>query len=146
MIEALYNDLICHFGCILYRYLPAMWFFSGNWMTRHLDWVPWTKLRLFCLPSPATLRRRKPLVAHIRRKDIMEVPVGKCSSCGNMIPMWRCGDTTGGGTYHIVCFECSQRESRQSVQSTVSWHWILWIFVTGIIIGSFFVFLVFVGY
>lgn len=73
----------------------------------------------------------------------MEIPVGKCLSCGKMINMWRCGDMAGGGTYHIVCFECSERDPRQSVQLTALWRWVGWVFVTGFIIGPFFVFLVF---
>jgi hypothetical protein len=88
---------------------------------------------------------RKPLGGHIRRKVIMEIPIGKCLNCGKMIKMWRCGDTTGGGTYHIECFECNQRDSRQSVQLTALWRWVGWICVTGFIIGTFFVVLVFGG-
>jgi hypothetical protein len=76
----------------------------------------------------------------------MEIPTGKCSSCGKMIPMWRCGDTTGGGTYHIVCFECNARDSRQSVQLTALWRWIGWILVIGFMVGTFFVVLVFGGH
>jgi hypothetical protein len=93
-------------------------------------------------------RRRKTLVAlaDTRRKVIMEVPVGKCLNCGKMINMWRCGDVTGGGTYHIVCFECNERTSRQSVQLTAVWRWVIGgIFVTAFIIGTFFVLLVFGG-
>jgi uncharacterized Tic20 family protein len=63
-----------------------------------------------------------------------------------MINMWRCGDMAGGGTYHIVRFECSERDSRQSVQLTALWRWVGWIFLTGFIIGPFFVFLVFGGH
>ena len=90
-------------------------------------------------------RMQPTLGGHIRRKVIMEIPIGKCLSCGKMIEMWRCGDMTGGGTYHIVCFECNERDSRQSVQLTTLWRWVGWIFVTGFIIGTFFVVLVFGG-
>jgi hypothetical protein len=71
----------------------------------------------------------------------METPVGKCASCGKMLNMWRCGDTPGGGTYHIVCFECSERNTRQSGLATTLWQWVGWILVTAFIIGTFFVFL-----
>jgi hypothetical protein len=76
----------------------------------------------------------------------METPNGKCLICGKMIQMWRCGDTSGGGTYHIVCFECSEKDSRQSVQLTALWRWVGWIFVIGFIIVTLFVILVFGGY
>jgi hypothetical protein len=76
----------------------------------------------------------------------MEVLTGKCSSCGKMIPMWRCGETTGGGTYHIVCFECSARASRQSPHSTAVWRWVGGVLVTGFMIGTLFVFLVLGGH
>jgi hypothetical protein len=69
----------------------------------------------------------------------METPVGKCLNCGKMIRMWRCENMTGGGTYHIVCFECNERDSRQSVQVTALWRWVGWIFVAGLIIGTIFV-------
>jgi hypothetical protein len=85
------------------------------------------------------------LGGHIRRKVIMEIVIGKCLNCGKMIRMWRCGDITGGGTYHIVCFECNEGDSRQSIQVTALWRWVGWIFVTGLIIGTVFVVLVFVG-
>ena len=75
----------------------------------------------------------------------MEVPVGKCSSCGKMINMWRCGDVPGGGTYHIVCFECSKRDSRKNEPLTAIWRWVGWLFVTGLMISAVFVFLVFGG-
>ena len=75
----------------------------------------------------------------------MEIPVGKCSSCGKTINMWRCGETTGGGTYHIVCFECSERDSRQSVQLTALWRWVGWIFLAAFIIITLLVVLVFGG-
>jgi hypothetical protein len=76
----------------------------------------------------------------------METPIGKCLICGKMIQMWRCGDINGGGTYHIVCFECNERDSRQSVHLTALWRWIVgWIFVTGLIVGTFIVVLVFAG-
>jgi len=52
----------------------------------------------------------------------------------------------GSGTYHIVCFECNERDSRQSVHLTAVWRWIVgWIFVNGCIFGAFFVVLVFGG-
>jgi len=66
-------------------------------------------------------------------------------NCGKTISMWRCGDTTGGGTYHIVCFECDGRESQRSEQVTALWRWVGWIIVTGFLIGTIFVFLVFGG-
>jgi len=66
----------------------------------------------------------------------MEIPVGKCSSCGKMVNMWRCGDVPGGGTYHIVCFECSKRDSQNSGQATASWQWIGWLFVIGFMIAT----------
>lgn len=76
----------------------------------------------------------------------METPIGKCLSCGKMIEMWRCGDMNGGGTYHIVCFECNERDSRQSAQSTALWRWVVvWILVLGCIMGMFLVVLVFGG-
>jgi hypothetical protein len=75
----------------------------------------------------------------------METPVGKCMNCGKTINMWRCGDTAGGGTYHIVCFECRERDSRQSVKVTALWRWVGWMVVTGFIIGMVFVVLVFGG-
>jgi hypothetical protein len=75
----------------------------------------------------------------------MEISNGKCLSCGKMIQLWRCGDTTGGGTYHIVCFECNERDSRQSEQLPTSWRWVGWILVIGFMIGTFFVVLVFGG-
>jgi len=76
----------------------------------------------------------------------METPIGKCLICGKMINMWRCGDMNGSGTYHIVCFECNERDSRQSVHLTAVWRWIVgWIFVIGCIFGAFFVVLVFGG-
>jgi hypothetical protein len=77
---------------------------------------------------------------------MMEIPNGKCSSCGRMIPIWRCGETTGGGTYHIVCSECSARESQQSLQSTAVWQWIGWLLMAGFLIGTLFVVLVFGGH
>lgn len=89
---------------------------------------------------------RPPVSAGIRRKAIMEVPTGKCLTCGKTIPIWRCGDTTGGGTYHIVCFECNQRESRQSGQSSAIWRSIGWILVTGLVMAAFYVVLVFGGH
>ena len=74
----------------------------------------------------------------------METPIGKCLICGKMIQMWRCGDINGGGTYHIVCFECNERDSRQSGQLTALWRWVVgWILVTGFIIGTLLVVLVF---
>jgi len=75
----------------------------------------------------------------------METPFGKCLSCGKMIKMWRCGNMPGGGTYHIVCFECNERDTRQSVQLTALWHGVGWLFVTGFIIGTVLVVLVFSG-
>jgi len=75
----------------------------------------------------------------------METPIGKCLTCGKTIQMWRCVDISGGGTYHIVCFECSERDSRKSGQWTALWRWVGWIFVTGFIIGTFFVVLIFGG-
>jgi hypothetical protein len=75
----------------------------------------------------------------------METPVGKCLICGKMINMWRCGETTGGGTYHIVCFECSKRESRQNGQLSALWRWVGWMFVTFFIVGMFFVVLILGG-
>jgi hypothetical protein len=81
----------------------------------------------------------------IRKKVIMEIPIGKCLICGKMIKMWRCENIPGGGTYHIVCFECNERDSRQSVRLTALWRWIGWIFVIGFIIGTIFVVLVFGG-
>ena len=75
----------------------------------------------------------------------MEVPTGKCLSCGKMIPMWRCGDTTGGGTYHIVCLECNQRESRQSGPLRPVWRWVGWTLGTGFVMAAFYIVLVFGG-
>ena len=71
---------------------------------------------------------------------------GKCLSCGKMINMWRCEDVPGGGTYHIECFECGQRDSRQSLPSTGLWRLLGWMFVACFIIGTFFVFLVLGSY
>ena len=79
------------------------------------------------------------------RKVIMETPIGKCLNCGKTIRMWRCGDTTGGGSYHIVCFECNERNSLQSLQVTSVWRWIVGLLVTGFIVGTVFVALVFGG-
>ena len=60
--------------------------------------------------------------------------------------MWRCGDVSGGGTYHIVCFECSERDSRQSAPSTALWRWVGWMFATGFMITMFFVVLILGGH
>lgn len=76
----------------------------------------------------------------------METPTGKCLSCGKTIQIWRCGETTGGGTYHIVCFECNQRESRQSGQLTTLWRWVGWMCVAGFVMGTFFVMIIFGGH
>ena len=73
----------------------------------------------------------------------MEIPIGKCLNCGKMIRMWCCEDTPGDGTYHIVCFECQERNSQQSVQVAGLWRWVGWLFVTGFILGTLFVVLVF---
>jgi hypothetical protein len=76
----------------------------------------------------------------------MEIPVAKCLTCGKTMEMWRCGDVSGGGTYHIVCFECSEKDSRQNVQLTSLWRWVGCSFVTVFIIGMFFFLLVFGGH
>jgi hypothetical protein len=76
----------------------------------------------------------------------MEVPSGKCMSCGKTINMWRCGDVSGGGTYHIVCFECSERNSRQNAPLTALWRWVGWMVVAGLMMGTLFVALVFGGH
>jgi hypothetical protein len=78
---------------------------------------------------------------------MMEIPVAKCLTCGKMMQMWRCGDVSGGGTYHLVCFECSEKNSRQNVQGTTAlWRWVGWMFLAVFIMGAFFVLLVFGGY
>jgi hypothetical protein len=67
-------------------------------------------------------------------------------SCGKTINMWRCGDVSGGGTYHIVCFECNEKDTRQNVPLTALWRWVGWMFVTGLLMGTFFVVLVLGGH
>jgi hypothetical protein len=77
----------------------------------------------------------------------METLIGKCLTCGKTIQISRCGETTGGGTYHIVCFECNERNSRQSVPLPILWRWVVgWILVIGLIMGVFLVILVFGGH
>jgi hypothetical protein len=66
----------------------------------------------------------------------MEIPTAKCMSCGKMIQLWRCGEMPGGGTYHIVCFDCSERDSRQSTPLTAVGQWIGWMLVAGLMIGT----------
>ena len=86
-----------------------------------------------------------PLGGYTRRKVVMEIPIGKCLNCGKMIKMWRCEDLPGGGTYHIVCFDCNEKNSQQNVEVTAIWRWVGRIFVTGFIIGTVFIVLVFGG-
>ena len=75
----------------------------------------------------------------------MQTPVGKCLNCGKTIQMWRCEDTPGGGTYHIVCFECRERDSRQGVPLTGLWRWVGGIVVIGLVMGILFIVLVLGG-